>query len=84
MPYMIISTEMRMDTGPTCVGDYMSDPKLMAYLEADLNQDPVRPKSCYCTKLLPRQVLNLLEVKGWKVVSSTGIGQTCVWTLHQA
>ncbi|KAK3888712.1 hypothetical protein Pcinc_007246 [Petrolisthes cinctipes] len=73
MPYMIISTEIRMDTGPTYVGDHKSDPELMAYLEADLIQDPIQSNSCYRTRLLPRQVLNLLEAKGWKVLCSTGI-----------
>ena len=35
------------------------------------------------TKLLPREVLDLLELKGFNVVSTTGIGQTYVVTLHK-
>ena len=31
----------------------------------------------------PRIVLNKLEVKGYKVVAVTGVGQTCIWTLHK-
>ena len=35
------------------------------------------------TKLLPREVLDLLELKGFNVVSTTGIGQTYVVTLQK-
>ena len=37
----------------------------------------------YKTPDVARIVLNKLEVKGYQVVGSTGIGQTCVWTLHK-
>ena len=35
------------------------------------------------TELLPREVLDLLETKGYNVVSTTGIGQTYVVTLRK-
>lgn len=31
----------------------------------------------------PRPILNVLESLGYTVISSTGIGQTIVWTLHK-
>ena len=31
----------------------------------------------------PRKVLNKLETLGYKVVGTTGIGQTAIWTLHK-
>ena len=36
------------------------------------------------TKLVPRQVLDKLETLGYSVVTTTGIGQTFVVTLHKA
>lgn len=41
------------------------------------------PRVTYTTGLAPQQVLNLLEKEGWRVVSTTGVGQTYVWTLHK-
>jgi hypothetical protein len=37
----------------------------------------------YRTQDAPRIILNKLEKRGYKVVSTTGIGQTIVWTLHK-
>lgn len=34
MPYVFVSTRIRLETGPTVVGDEQSDPQLMAYLGA--------------------------------------------------
>lgn len=31
----------------------------------------------------PRIILDKLELKGYKVLAMSGIGQTCVWTLHK-
>ena len=47
--------------------------------------------SMYCTLCskewqtpdVPRVVLNKLEDMGYKVLGITGVGQTCVWTLHK-
>ncbi len=35
------------------------------------------------TELVPRMVLNKLEQKGYSVVAMTGVGQTCIWTVHK-
>ncbi|XP_076048715.1 GTP cyclohydrolase 1 feedback regulatory protein-like isoform X2 [Oratosquilla oratoria] len=40
MPYMMISTLIRLETGPTYVGDAKSDPVLMNHLEATLTKEP--------------------------------------------
>jgi len=37
----------------------------------------------YVTQETPRIVLDKLEVKGYRVVATTGLGQTCIWTLHK-
>ena len=37
----------------------------------------------YKTDLPPRQVLDRLETKGFKLVAMTGVGQTCIWTMHK-
>jgi len=34
MPYVLISTQIRVEVGPTMVGDEHSDPELMQYLGA--------------------------------------------------
>ncbi|XP_071552347.1 GTP cyclohydrolase 1 feedback regulatory protein-like [Panulirus ornatus] len=83
MPYMIISTQFRLDDGPTYVGDSMSDPTLMSYLKAEKIYEQTSSTFSYQTKLVPREILNMLEAKGWRLVSSSGIGQTCIWTLYQ-
>ncbi|XP_063603593.1 GTP cyclohydrolase 1 feedback regulatory protein-like isoform X2 [Penaeus indicus] len=83
MPYMLVSKSLRLDCGPTIVGDSDSDPDLMFILKADALKDPFTKIVSYTTKLAPRRVLNLLEEKGWSVVSSAGFGETCVWTLHR-
>ena len=31
----------------------------------------------------PRIVLDKLETRGYRVVAMTGVGQTCIWTLHK-
>ena len=38
----------------------------------------------YISQDPPRVVLNKLEQMGYKVITSTGVGQTIVWTLHKA
>ncbi|CAF4366302.1 unnamed protein product, partial [Rotaria magnacalcarata] len=34
MPYLFVSTKVRLESGPTVVGDEQTDPELMAYLGA--------------------------------------------------
>ena len=35
------------------------------------------------TDSVPRIVIDRLERRGYSVVSMTGVGQTCIWTLHR-
>lgn len=43
MPYVLISTQIRLENGPTVCGDEKSDPKLMKYLGAELVQESGNP-----------------------------------------
>jgi len=36
MPHLLISTRIRLEPGPTIVGDERTDPEVMAYLGAQL------------------------------------------------
>ncbi|XP_059176910.1 GTP cyclohydrolase 1 feedback regulatory protein-like isoform X4 [Physella acuta] len=84
MPYVIISTQIRLDVGPTVVGDEWSDRELMEYLDATLIKQLGNNYSAqYRTEAAPRVVLEKLEKRGYKLVAMTGVGQTCIWTLHK-
>lgn len=83
MPYLLISTQIRLEIGPTFVGDSESDQALMERLQAKPSRQLGNEFVEYMTSLTPRQVLNILEKEGWKVVGMAGIGQTCAWTLHR-
>jgi hypothetical protein len=37
----------------------------------------------YRTNNCARIVLDKLEKRGYRVISMTGIGQTCIWLLHK-
>ena len=39
MPYLLITTQIRLEAGPCIVGDEESDPELMQYLGAELRQE---------------------------------------------
>ena len=43
MPYVLISTQIRLESGPTVCGDEESDPKLMEYLGAELIEESGNP-----------------------------------------
>ncbi|XP_001624167.2 GTP cyclohydrolase 1 feedback regulatory protein [Nematostella vectensis] len=83
MPYILISTRIRLELGPTLCGDEWSDPELMALLDAELVHQFGNNFKEYLSKHPPRVVLNKLGKIGYKVISSTGIGQTIVWTLFK-
>lgn len=83
MPYMLISTQIRLENGPTIVGDRNSDPTLMEHLGARKITQPGNDFPEYRTEDPPRTVLNKLELMGYRVVAMSGIGQTCIWTLHK-
>jgi hypothetical protein len=37
----------------------------------------------YVAEHPPRLILNKLEVRGYRLVGMSGIGQTCIWTMHK-
>lgn len=83
MPYILISTQIRLENGPTVVGDEDSDVALMSRLGAELKQTAGNTFKEWVVASPPRKVLDHLEEFGYRVVASTGIGQTAIWTLHQ-
>ena len=83
MPYILVTTQIRLEKGPCIVGDEKSDPEIMKYLEAEQQREKGQFFKVWESKLVPRQVLNKLEAIGYSVVTTTGIGQTFVVTLHK-
>uniref|UniRef100_H2Y3D9 GTP cyclohydrolase 1 feedback regulatory protein n=1 Tax=Ciona intestinalis TaxID=7719 RepID=H2Y3D9_CIOIN len=83
MPYVLISTLIRLEIGPTIVGDEHSDVALMKELGATLHHRAGNPFKEWSVEDPPRIVLDKLEVLGYKLVGTTGIGQTAIWTLHK-
>ncbi|KAA0711603.1 GTP cyclohydrolase 1 feedback regulatory protein [Triplophysa tibetana] len=83
MPYILISTQIRLETGPTMVGDEYSDLAVMNYLGARKTSMLGNNFSEYHVDEPPRVVLDKLEKRGYRVVSMTGVGQTLVWCLHK-
>ncbi|XP_015270826.1 PREDICTED: GTP cyclohydrolase 1 feedback regulatory protein [Gekko japonicus] len=83
MPYVLISTQIRMEVGPTMVGDEHSDPHLMLYLGATKRNMLGNHFWEYYVHDAPRIVLDKLEKRGYRVISMTGVGQTLVWCLHK-
>ena len=39
MPYILVTTQIRLETGPCIVGDENSDPEIMKYLEAEVQRE---------------------------------------------
>ncbi|XP_038044235.1 GTP cyclohydrolase 1 feedback regulatory protein-like isoform X2 [Patiria miniata] len=83
MPYVFVSTQIRLECGPTICGDEQSDPELMQYLGATLTKQFGNNFKEWRSELLPRVVLDRLEGRGYRVIAATGMGQTMVWTLHR-
>ncbi|XP_048830548.1 GTP cyclohydrolase 1 feedback regulatory protein isoform X2 [Brienomyrus brachyistius] len=83
MPYILISTQIRLETGPTIVGDEHSDPVIMNYLGARKTTMLGNNFSEYHVDEAPRVVLDKLENIGFRLVTMTGVGQTLVWCLHR-
>ncbi|XP_014772206.1 GTP cyclohydrolase 1 feedback regulatory protein [Octopus bimaculoides] len=83
MPYVLVSTQIRLENGPTMVGDEWNDVELMEYLGASLCKELGTNYIEYRTPDPPRTVLNKLETKGYSMVGMAGVGQTCIWTMHK-
>ena len=39
MPYLLVTTQIRLEAGPCIVGDEKSDPELMEFLQAKMRQE---------------------------------------------
>ncbi|PFX27656.1 GTP cyclohydrolase 1 feedback regulatory protein-like [Stylophora pistillata] len=83
MPYILISCQIRLASGPTTCGDEFADKELMKYLEAELVHTFGNNFKEHISTNPPRVVLNRLEERGYRVVAATGVGQTLVWTLYK-
>ncbi|KAK2879222.1 hypothetical protein Q8A67_020013 [Cirrhinus molitorella] len=69
MPYILISTQIRLETGPTMVGDEYSDPSIMNYLGARKTTMLGNNFSEYHVDEPPRLVLDKLDKIGYRVVN---------------
>ncbi|XP_078315669.1 GTP cyclohydrolase 1 feedback regulatory protein-like [Crassostrea virginica] len=83
MPFILISTQIRLETGPTVCGDELSDPELMEYLGARLTKTLGNNFQEFISQDPVRIILNKLEKRGYKLRAMTGLGQTCIWTLQK-
>ncbi|XP_033127765.1 GTP cyclohydrolase 1 feedback regulatory protein-like isoform X4 [Anneissia japonica] len=83
MPYVLISTQIRLECGPTICGDESSDPELMAELGAVLTKQVGNNFKEYRSEETARVILNRLEKLDYRVITSCGMGQTIIWTLHK-
>lgn len=83
MPYVLLSTQIRTETGPTVVGDEASDPELMDYLGATKIHALGNNFCEYRVSDPPRIVLDRLDRRGFFLKQMTGVGQTVVWCLYK-
>jgi len=83
MPYLLLSTQIRLENGPTVCGDSSADPEAMKLAEAVLTQQLGNNFAEYRSQLTPREVLDRLEPLGYRVVGMCGVGQTACWTLYK-
>ncbi|CAG0883085.1 unnamed protein product [Cyprideis torosa] len=83
MPYVIFWTRNRIDTGPCYVGDEDADPELMMTLGAVKVKEMGDNNSVYKVDYCARVVLNRLETAGYKFLSCSGVGQTCIFTMQK-
>ncbi|KAL9952309.1 hypothetical protein ACROYT_G039545 [Oculina patagonica] len=84
MPYVLLSTQIRLACGPTTCGDEWADKEVMKYLGAELVHTFGNNFKEYISQDPPRVVLNKLDQIGYRVIAATGVGQTLVWTLYRA
>lgn len=83
MSYVIISTQIRTEVGPTLCGDEFQDQDLMNWIGATLQRSPGQSFKHYESPDPPRVVLEKLEQRRYTVVGFTGCGQTVLWTLRK-
>eukprot|EP00112_Aurelia_sp_Birch-Aquarium-sp1_P017479 Seg4057.2 transcript_id=Seg4057.2/GoldUCD/mRNA.D3Y31 product="GTP cyclohydrolase 1 feedback regulatory protein" protein_id=Seg4057.2/GoldUCD/D3Y31 len=83
MPYLLISTQIRLENGPTMCGDEWADPQIMKILECELVQTPGNIFKQYQCSHPPRIVLDRLEIMGYSLVSVCGVGQSIIWTMNK-
>eukprot|EP00039_Didymoeca_costata_P006983 m.95170 g.95170 ORF g.95170 m.95170 type:complete len:101 (-) comp13480_c1_seq6:284-586(-) len=81
MPYLIISSHSVLERGPTMCGDAEAPKEIMDILEAQKMKKLGNTFEEFISQLPPRIILNRLELLGFNVVTQSGPGQTCVWTL---
>ncbi|CAK4086797.1 unnamed protein product [Aphanomyces euteiches] len=99
MPFVIVSCDVTVSTGPTIVGDEASDETLMESLGASLVQAKcqtykyslhlkdirAQPDGTrhFVAPHAPRLVMDELEREGFQLVGASGVGQTIVWTFSR-
>ncbi|KAG7461249.1 hypothetical protein MATL_G00208050 [Megalops atlanticus] len=89
MPYVFVSSELPLETGPTTVGDTTSDRNLMQALGATLgyvrgNKSRGGSQRVYFVENRPREVLDKLELYGYRLLStSVAANIVLVWCLYK-
>ena len=84
MPYLILSTQIRSEAGPTLCGDEQQDVELMEKIGAKLTQEQGQSFKHFVCPDPPRVVLDRLDKLGYHLVGQCGCGQTVLWTLHKS
>ena len=64
MPYILVTTQIRLEAGPCIVGDERSDPELMKHLKAEQRRENGQFFKVWETMLLPREVMDSMEILG--------------------
>ena len=83
MPYIIITTQIRSETGPTLCGDEYQDVELMEKIGAKLIKEQGQSFQHFVCPDPPRVVLDRLGNLGYKLVGQCGCGQTVLWTMYK-
>ncbi|CAJ0928831.1 unnamed protein product, partial [Mesorhabditis belari] len=84
MPYLLVSTVIRLGSGPTMIGDVdTTTEEIASAVDAELKQELGHAVPEWTSPHPPGKVLNILEKLGWHVQSTAGVGQTLVWTLYK-
>ncbi|KAG7461250.1 hypothetical protein MATL_G00208060 [Megalops atlanticus] len=82
MPYVFVTSQLPLETGPTIVGDSTSDSHLMQALGA--RHDYSNNQLVYIVENRPREVLDKLELYGYRMLSMSVVANTVlVWCLYK-